>query len=97
MMEKAEEAARLMGKGFLDQVQYGHIINKIVAENIEKDMPQRRDTPTAMAGRVEAYKIFLERDQDRAKEREIAFRSEQTLKSIDRELKNRGVLGVARR
>ena len=97
MMVKAEEAARLMGKGFLDQIQYSHILNKIVAESVNNDLPDRRDTPTAMAGSVEAYKIFLERDQDRAKEREIAFRSEQTLKGIHQELKNRGVLGVAKR
>ena len=96
-IEKLTEAAQLMGQGFITQAQFDRTMMQEASGMASKTDTSRRDTPTAMAGSVEAYKIFLERDQNKAEELQIAKQQRDALEVIKGELKNRGVLGVARR
>jgi tape measure domain-containing protein len=96
-IDKLSEAARLMQGGFLSRQQLNFVAGREARNLAESQTVERRDTPTAMAGSVEAYRLFLERDSDRAKEREIATRANDHLANIERELANRGLLGVAKR
>jgi hypothetical protein len=50
-----------------------------------------------MAGSVEAYRLFLDRDKESAKQTELAERSNQFLADIKAELTARQLLGVAKR
>lgn len=95
-IERLVEAANLMANGLLTQAQFDRILMK-EATSRDTKVAERQETPTAMAGSVEAYKIFLQRDMDRAKEIELAQAQNNNLEAIKNELKNRGVLGVARR
>jgi len=91
------EAAKLMQEGFIGKTDFEALTMRTAMEEAKRDVVQRRDTPTAMAGSVEAYRLFLERDQDNAREIELAERSNQFLQEINDELKTRGLLGVAKR
>jgi tape measure domain-containing protein len=95
-IERLVEAANLMTKGLLTKAQFDRMLMK-EANSREIDVAERRDTPTAMEGSVEAYKLFIQRDQERSKEIEIANKQNENLEAIKNELRNRGVLGVAKR
>jgi tape measure domain-containing protein len=96
-VDNVAEALGLMNEGFFNPQQFDFLARREARDLAEQNTVERRDTPTAMAGSVEAYRIFLERDQDRAKEREIAMKSERHLEALLNEAKNRPSLGVARR
>jgi tape measure domain-containing protein len=97
LVDGLEEAAKLFSDGFLNKAQFDAILGKAAEEESKKDSPQRRETPTVMAGSVEAYKLLLEKDRNRDREIEIANAQKNLLASIDRELRNRGVLGVVKK
>jgi len=84
-------------EGFMTQAEFDAFAIRKTNEIGEGQVASRRDTPTAMAGSVEAYRLFLERDQEQARQTEIALRSQEALTDIRAELKSRGLLGVARR
>ncbi len=92
-----EKAAGLLQRGFLSGSQFDSILGREASRIAEGRVVERRDSPTAMAGSVEAYKLFIERDQHQAKQTEIAMRSQEALTDIRAELKSRQLLGVAKR
>jgi len=92
-----EKAAGLLQRGFLSGSQFDSILGREASRIAEGRVVERRDSPTAMAGSVEAYKLFIERDQQQAKQTEIAMRSQEALTDIRAELKSRQLLGVAKR
>ncbi len=90
-------AASLFRDGFLNRSQLNTVLGREAQALAESSVANRRDQPTAMAGSVEAYKLFLERDSNRAKELEVASRARDHLANIEKELMNRQLLGVAKR
>jgi tape measure domain-containing protein len=83
MQQEIDEMAKDMGLKALQKAQ--------------GQMAERRETPTAMAGSVEAYKLFLERDNNQAKQVELQTRTNTILDEMKRELANKQLLGVAKR
>jgi hypothetical protein len=96
-VDNVTEALGLMREGFLDPMQFRYLARKEAETLASQDTPERQPTPTAMAGSVEAYRLFLERDSDRAKEREIAIKSERHLEALLNEARNRPSIGVVKR
>lgn len=97
VLEKLVEGVKLRNDGFMTRQEFRTIAERESMKLAESQTVERRDTPTAMAGSVEAYRLFIERDSDRAKELEIATRAKDHLANIEKELIGRGLLGVAKR
>ena len=91
------EAANLLAEGFLGKTDFELFSMRQSMKIAESQVAERRDTPTIMAGSVEAYKLFLERDQEQARQIELAEKSNQVLTDIHAELKARQLLGVVKR
>lgn len=97
LSETLTKAAGMLQRGTLNRSQFDALMNRESQQRAEGQMSERRDTPTAMAGSVEAYRLFLERDSNQAKQVELQTRTNDILDQMKMELQNKQLLGVAKR